>query len=302
MKLSLPLGAATAFFYALGYPMGSAAVQAATPGIVLAARFVVSALILASIVGARRLAWPQGRQAWHAAVVGMLAQGVQFVGCYQAMYAGVSPVLVALVIAMNPVVTAGAAALALGERLTPRRLIAVGLALIAVVAAFAGRVLDVGHVDSAVGWVVVAVLGLSIGGVYQQRYLREGHPVAVNAIGVTVALIPTAAFAAFTPQHVDDPGRAVWTIGVLVVANSVIAATLYLAAIRQAGAAAVSLLFGVIPSVAALLTWLVLGERPDVGVVIGLALGAAACFVGNDTGRRRVKAPEPCAKPAYLDS
>lgn len=282
VKLSFPLGASTAFFYALGYPVGALAVQGATPGTVLVSRFIASVAILLVIVRIRRLEWPRGVQAWHAVVVGFLSQGLQFVGCYQAMYVGVSPVLVALVIAMNPVVTAAAASLMLRERLSLRRIVAVVLALVAVCAAFAGRVIEVGHVDAAVGWVVMAVVGLAVGGVYQQRYLTQGHPIAVNTIGVAVALVPSLIFAAATPQHVTDPTKAFWAIAVLVVANSVIAASLYLAAIKQAGAAAVSLLFGVIPSIAALLTWLLMGERPDVGVVIGLLVGAAACFIGND--------------------
>ncbi|QRY62555.1 DMT family transporter [Gordonia sp. PDNC005] len=290
MRLSIPLGASTAFFYALGYPIGAVAVRAATPGTVLVSRFLASVVILAAIVTARRLEWPRGVQAWHAVVVGFLSQGLQFVGCYQAMYAGVSPVLVALVIAMNPVITAGAAAIMLREPLSRRRVLATVLALVAVCVAFAGRVVDVGHVDAAVGWVVIAVIGLAVGGVYQQRYLTQGHPIAVNTIGVGVALVPASVFAAVTPQHVSDVHEAVWSIAVLVIANSVIAASLYLAAIKQAGAAAVSLLFGVIPSIAALLTWAILGERPDIGVVIGLVVGAIACFVGNERSRRPVSA------------
>jgi drug/metabolite transporter (DMT)-like permease len=41
----------------------------------------------------------------------------------------------------------------------------------------------------------------------------------------------------------------------------------------------VSMLFCVIPAVAGLLSWAMLGQRPDVGIGIGLALGAAACWL-----------------------
>lgn len=292
-KLSLPLGASTAFFYALGYPVGALAVQAATPGLVLLARFGISALILAAIVAARRLQWPRGRQAGHAVIVGLLTQGVQFVGCYEAMYAGVSPVLVALVIAMNPVITAAFATVLLGERLSPRRITAVVLALIAVCVAFAGRVVEVGHIELAIVWVIVAVFGLAVGGVYQQRYLTDGHPLAINAIGVSVALIPTGIFAAVTPQRVMSAAHAISWISLMIIGSSVIGASLYFAVIRQAGAAAAALLFGVIPSLAALLTWALLGQRPDIGVVIGLVIGAGACLIGaadRSGGPRRSEA------------
>ena len=63
--------------------------------------------------------------------------------------------------------------------------------------------------------------------------------------------------------------------------------TLYLHAVKQAGAAQVAMLFAVIPSGAALLTWLLIGTRPDVGVVVGLVIGALACVVGREPRRRR---------------
>lgn len=289
MKLSPTLAPSTALFYALGYPIGSLAVRAATPGIVLVTRFVASAVILAAIVAVLRLEWPRGRDLGHAVVVGLLTQGTQFVGCYEAMRLGVSPVLVALIIAMNPVITAVLAAPVLGERIDLRRVVSVALAVVAIVVAFAGRLLEVGHVDAAVLWVVVAVAGLAAGGVYQQRFVRSGHPIALNAIGVTASLVPGGIFALLTQQEVTDLPQAAWTIAVLVLANSVLAASLYMAAIKQAGAAAVSLLFGIIPSITALLAWAIVGERPDIGVVIGLVIGAVACFLGV---RRPARAPE----------
>ena len=280
MKISPSLALSTAFFYALGYPIGALAVRAATPGIVLLSRFVASAVILACIAAALRLEWPRGKFAAHAAVVGVLSQGVQFVGCYQAMRLGVSPVLVALIIAMNPVLTAALATRALGERLDRRRAASVALAVLAIGAAFAGRLLDVGRIDAAVLWVVFAVFGLAGGGIYQQRYLTTGHPVASNAIGIVAAIMPAGIFALLTKQEVTNAPQAAWMVAILVLANSVVAATLYMAAIKQAGAAAVSLLFGIIPSMAALLSWAIMGEHPDLGVVVGLVIGAAACFLG----------------------
>lgn len=284
MKLSPSLALSTAVFYALGYPIGALAVHAATPGLVLVTRFVASAVILAAIVAAFRLEWPRGKDIGHAVIVGFLTQGTQFVGCYEAMRLGVSPVLVALIIAMNPVITAVIATPVLGEKIDMRRVFSVALAVVAIVVAFAGRLLEVGHVDAAVLWVVVAVFGLAGGGIYQQRFVRSGHPIALNAIGVTAALLPGGIFALLTHQEITDLPQAAWTIAVLVLANSVLAASLYMAAIKQAGAAAVSLLFGIIPSITALLAWAINGERPDIGVVIGLVIGAIACFLGIRRG------------------
>ena len=63
--------------------------------------------------------------------------------------------------------------------------------------------------------------------------------------------------------------------------------TLYVRAINNYGAAAVAMLFAVIPAVAGLLSWLMLGQRPDVGIAVGLVVGAAACWLNARVSRQQ---------------
>ncbi|MDF8262985.1 DMT family transporter [Luteipulveratus flavus] len=284
MKLEPRLAVTVAFLYSLGYPIGALGVEAMAPGPLLVGRFVLSGLalaVIAVVTGARR---PRGVQLRDAVVVGLLTQAVQFIGCYEAMRLGVSPVLVALVIAMNPLATAVLAAALLGERISRRRAVALVLAVVAVVVAFAGRVADVG-IDAAVLAPVVALVGLSLGGVLQQRRLAGVDAVPVSAIGVTASVPFAVLFSLFGPVEVYDARQAVLSLLAMVVFSSVLGMTLYLQAVRRAGAAQVSMLFAVIPSGAALLTWALMGTRPDLGVVVGLAIGAVACVLGRERGR-----------------
>jgi hypothetical protein len=74
----------------------------------------------------------------------------------------------------------------------------------------------------------------------------------------------------------------------MVLLNATLAVSLYLRAINTHGAAAVAMLFAVIPAVAAVLSWLMLGQRPDAGVAVGLLAGALACWLNSRaSGRRR---------------
>jgi drug/metabolite transporter (DMT)-like permease len=89
----------------------------------------------------------------------------------------------------------------------------------------------------------------------------------------------------------------------------VLSMTLYVRGVNEYGAAAVAMLFAVIPAVAGLLSWLMLGQRPDIGIAIGLVAGAAACWLnarmsrqqrqhdpaGDGTGQHRV---DPVHDPA----
>jgi drug/metabolite transporter (DMT)-like permease len=73
----------------------------------------------------------------------------------------------------------------------------------------------------------------------------------------------------------------------MVLLNATLAVSLYVRAINTHGAAAVAMLFAVIPAVAAVLSWLMLGQRPDAGVAVGLLLGGLACWINTRASSRR---------------
>jgi drug/metabolite transporter (DMT)-like permease len=284
---TMPFGAATAltFFYALGYPIGALAVSAMTPMAVLVFRFGLAAAILSVWAAAARVTWPTGRTLVHVLITGLLAQALQFICLYVALQHGAPAVLGAVVISMNPVVTAVLAAAFLGEGITWTRVGALILGVLAVLAACAGRLFAIGGVDTVVLLLVAALVSLAAGGVYQQRFCSGVDFRASAALQNGVALLPSAALFAVMPWHVTDAGKAAGAVAAVVLLNATLCMTLYVRAINNYGAAAVAMLFAVIPAVAGLLSWLMLGERPDIGVAVGLVVGAAACWL-NAKSRR----------------
>jgi drug/metabolite transporter (DMT)-like permease len=166
---TMPLRAASAltFFYALGYPIGALAVSEMSPMAVLVFRFALAAAILATWAALARVTWPTGRTLVHVLITGLLAQALQFSCLYIALMHGAPAVLGAVVISMNPVVTAVLAAAFLGEGLTWTRIGALVLGVLAVLAACAARLLAVGGLDTVVLLLIVALAGLAVGGVYQ---------------------------------------------------------------------------------------------------------------------------------------
>jgi drug/metabolite transporter (DMT)-like permease len=292
----MPLRAASAvtFTYALGYPIGNLAVASMTPMAVLVFRFGLAAVILgiwAKLAGVR---WPTGRKLGHVAVTGLLMQAVQFCCLYLALERGAPAVLGAVVIAMNPVVTAILGALFLRERLGAWRILALVLGVAAVLSACASRLIKTGGVDPVLILLLVALLGLAAGGVYQQRFCADVDFRATSAVQNAVALVPAAVLTALTPFAVHHTANAVLAITAVVLLNATLAVSLYVRAINIYGAAAVSMLFCVIPAVAGLLSWMMLGQRVDIGIAVGLVLGAVACWLNarvsgqqrqNDPGR-----------------
>ncbi|WAC56942.1 DMT family transporter [Gordonia sp. SL306] len=284
MRLAVP----TVLLYGVGYPLGSATVAVMSPFLVILLRFAASALLLWVIVLVRGLRLPSRRLIGHAVVAGVLTQGVQFLGLYWALAHGVPSGLGSLIISLNPVVTAALMSLLMGHRETRAGLISLALGAGAVVFACAPRLLADHSMGAGVLAVVVAMLGLSVGGIYQGRHCTQMDPWMVTAIGLTASTPFAGVATLLTPVHCDNWPRALGLLAVMVVLSSVGATTLYAACIRRSGARAASILFAVIPAAASVMAWIGLGEDLSAFTLIGLALGSAACLLQS-----RSAAPQP---------
>jgi drug/metabolite transporter (DMT)-like permease len=278
---------ALTFVYALGYPIGALAVSAMSPMAVLAFRFGLATVILGSWALIARVTWPTHMALVHVLVSGLLAQGLLFVGLYLALEHGAPAVLGAVVVSMNPVVTALLAALFLDEVLTVGRVVALLLGVAAVLAACAGRLLAVGGVDAVMWLLVVALVGIAAGGVYQQRFCADVDFRATATLQNAACVVPVAVLTLVSPVMVVDLWRAGAAVAAVVLLNALLSMTMYVRAINLYGAAAVSMLFCVIPAVAGLLSWAMLGQRPDVGIAVGLVLGAAACWLNAKSSSQK---------------
>ena len=121
----------------------------------------------------------------------------------------------------------------------------------------------------------------------------------MSAVQNAVALIPAAVLAVLTPFTVHDARQAAIAVAAMVLLNATLAVSLYVRAINNHGAAAVAMLFAVIPAVAAVLAWLMLGQRPDTGVAVGLVVGGFACWLNSRaSGPRRAAGESPERMPA----
>jgi drug/metabolite transporter (DMT)-like permease len=219
------------------YPIGALAVSAMSPMAVLVLRFGLAGAILSGWALIARVTWPTGRTLAHVLVSGLLTQALQFICLYLALMHGAPAVLGAVVISMNPVVTALLAATFLGEGLTWTRVPALVLGVLAVLAACAGRLFTMGGVDRVVLLVLVALVSLAAGGVYQQRFCSGVDFRATAALQNAVALLPVAALAMVMPFEVTDPWKAAGAVAAVFLLNATLCMTLYVRAINIYGAA-----------------------------------------------------------------
>ncbi|GAA5050955.1 DMT family transporter [Nocardia callitridis] len=315
-RLPIRLAGPTAILYAAGYPIGAATVAVMSPFLVISLRFAASAVLLWGVVVARHVLGARGgaaaprvsplsdrRKVGHAMIAGLLTQGVQFLGAYWGLAHGVSAGLAALVIALNPVMTAALLAVFLGQRQSRRGVVALGLAAAAVVLACLPKIVHDHAVGPGVIAVIIAMLGLSVGGVYQGRHCSNMDPWVVNALGLTASTPVAALTLLFSPVTTTDLPRALILLTVMVVISSMIGTTLYSACIKRAGAMAAAILFAVIPAITSLIAWAFLGEQLSILTLVGLLLGAGACALQAASARQKGRAvtsdeaPRPPALP-----
>ena len=274
----LAAAAATIVLYALNYVLSAIAVREVAPFLVLALRWGVIAIALWAVVLVLRIRLPRGRALSETIGINVLTQGAQFIGCYWALGHGASAGIVALVIAMNPVMTAVATAVILRRRQSRRAWVAVVVGAVAVTFACLPKILADPDVGSALVVVVLALLGLSLGSLWQGERLRGESPIAVNAIGACVGLVLLAPFLMAAPPAMPAAGGA-WTLILLIGLVGAAGTTCYSWLVRAIGAGEASIVFSVIPAVTALVAWLALGDEITIPVVVGLVLGALACVL-----------------------
>jgi drug/metabolite transporter (DMT)-like permease len=263
-------------FVALGLPDSE-------PLTFLAVRYAAVVVLLAAAFVLLRPPLPVGRAGWLALVIGgALVQGLYFALLYLALDLGLAAGTVALVVSLQPVLVALAAPRVTGDRVGLSRWIGllIGLlgAVLVIVAQDAVRAGAAGAMACAVG----ALLALSAGALHENRFGMEAHPVTANLVSCSVALLLTAAAAAaFENLHVDWTTDLAISLAYLVVANTLISITLLLAMLRNGEAARVSALFFLVPPLAALIAWAMLGEDLDDLAWVGMAVAAVGVGIAT---------------------
>lgn len=275
------MGLSFVMIWCTGYPTAKIVVGHSGPFTALSLRFACAALIFGSLAVIAKVRWPGHREALHSAVVGVLQLALQFGGVYGAMRLGASASLSALVIGAMPL-SVSAFSLLLGERIG--RLQWLGLLV-----GFAGVWLVIGDslADAradvwAVAALLLGLLGISCGTLYQKRHgsaidLRAG--LAIQNTAGALALLPLAW--GLEGLHADGSPAFWLSTAWIVLVNSVGGFALLFLLIRHGAATQVAALFYLVPAVGAIMGHYVLGEVLTRLEVIGFFVAATGVWLGT---------------------
>jgi drug/metabolite transporter (DMT)-like permease len=252
----------------------------AEPLTFLLLRFVLVLAILLPVCWLVRARWPSPREAAHMAIAGVLLQGGYLGGVFLSLHYGMPAGISALITGLQPVLTAVAAGVLLGERTGARQWVGLGLGFGGVMLVVGDRMALQGLAAAAIVFSVLGLASITLGTVWQKRHggavdLRSGA--ALQFIAAAIALAPFAFL--FETREVRWSGEFVFALAWLVLVLSLGAIFLLLGLIRQGAATRVASLFYLVPPTTALFAWLLFGETYTWLAAAGMALGMLAVWL-----------------------
>lgn len=248
----------------------------AEPLTFLLLRFALVVVLMLPLALAMRVAWPRSlTQVGHVAIVGVLMQGGYLSGVFCSINLGMSAGVSALIVGVQPILTAFASAPLFGERLRARQWSGLVLGFCGVLLVVLGRSALSGITPATLALSVMALVSITAGTLYQKRFcgavdLRAGSVIQFCAAGLV--LLPLALM--FETMQVRWTGEFMFTIAWLVLVLSMGAISLLYILIRKGAATKVASLFYLVPPSTALMAYVMFGETLSLMAMAGMVLAA----------------------------
>ncbi len=239
-------------------------------------RYLFSILCFGIWIGISKPLWPAERGQWlHLAVTGLLMHGGYLGGVWVAMAHGMGSGLAALIVGVQPVLTAVWLS-RMGQKSVSRQQW-LGLLL-----GFLGLVLVVWRklmAGTEVSWftlsaISLALLSITAGTLYQKRFLQATDVRTASVVQLTAALLLTL------PLSFLETEAMVWNMHLMgamawaVLALSLGASSLLYLLIQRGAATSVTSLFYLVPPSTALMAWLLFDELITPITLMGTLLTA----------------------------
>jgi drug/metabolite transporter (DMT)-like permease len=225
--------------------------------------------------------WPRGREQWfHLAVLGTLQHAGYLGGVWAAVKAGMPAGLAALIVCLQPVLTAAWLSWrSAAHRVSARQWVGLALGLGGLTLVLWRR-MQGGELGAATLLLAVgALLSITVGTLYQKRFVRPVEVRTANLVQLAAALLVTLPLTLLEHEAMHwQPqlwAALAWSVLALTLGGS---SLLYLL-IQRGAATEVTSLFYLVPPCTALMAWIGFGETITPSMWLGMVLCATAVFL-----------------------
>lgn len=291
----LLLAAAPVLFvlmWATGFVVARLSAPHADPLTFLGIRFPIAGVLFALIALALAAPWPGARQAFHATVAGAFLHGGYLGPVYWAVAHGMPAGVSALIVGLQPLMTAIIAAAMVKEEISLRHWAGLAVGILGVALVVSPRLepgLTGGITPLTTAVNLLGALSISFGTVYQKRFataLNLASGGAWQYVGASIAVIIPAVL--MEEMRFDGSFEAWFALGWSVIVLSLGAITLLMLLIRLGDVGRVSSLIFLVPGVSALMAYGLFGETLSLIQIAGMGVCAAAVLIVT---RRRALPP-----------
>jgi drug/metabolite transporter (DMT)-like permease len=283
MKFSLDNAIAPIFvlIWSTGFVIARLAMPYVEPATFLFWRFagVLAAMAVLSLVW--RITWPNWSQIKHIAIAGVLLQFGYLMGVWVAVRLGMTAGLVALIVGLQPILTAWFAAW-VSEKVTTKQWIGLAFGFIGVALVVAAKVglLSIPLVSYFLAF--AALLSITFGTIYQKKYCPIFDLRAGSAIQFGVSAILS-----FFCMFFFETGVMVWNAPVIsallwaIFPISIGSMSLLFMMIRKGAATKVTSLLYLTPPTTAVMAWMLFDEPFTLLMAVGLCLTMTGVVLVN---------------------
>ena len=253
----------------------------AEPFTFLAIRMTIAAALTGLIAVIFRAQWPTCATQWGwAIIVGLLLQGTYLGGVFFSISRGMPAAVCALIVCMQPILTAILVGPLLGENISGRQWLGLGLGLTGVVIVLFPGIAPASIDGIGIASSTFSLFGITLGTLLQKRNLPQIDFRSGGTIQFSVASIFFIVLAvSMESGSIIWSSKFIFALSWLVLIMSLGAISLMFILIRMGSATSFSSIFYLVPPVTALIEWGVFNEQLIPNAWIGIALAATGVWL-----------------------
>jgi drug/metabolite transporter (DMT)-like permease len=261
--------------WSTGFIVARYAMPYSPPMTFLWVRYLLSILAFWLWIRWARVAWPQSRaQWWHLGVTGVFMHAGYLSGVWVAVKAGMGSGLSALIVGLQPVLTAIWLS-SQGGQVSRRQWGGLLLGFLGLVLVVSRKMQDTMEVTPwTLSLAVLALFSITIGTLYQKRHVQPCDVRTANTVQLMAAALVTLPLVALESEavqwHPSLLGAMAWSVLGMTLGGS----SLFYMLIQRGAAASVSSLMYLVPPCTAMLAWFLFDEPVTVTTLVGIVLTA----------------------------
>jgi drug/metabolite transporter (DMT)-like permease len=239
-------------------------------------RYVFSILCFVLWVKWARVPWPQGRtQWWHLAVTGVLMHAGYLGGVWAAVKVGMGAGLTALIVGLQPVITAIWLS-ARGGHVSRRQWQGLALGFMGL-AMVVSRKLEGGIEVTpwSLTMITMALVSITTGTLYQKRFVQPCDVRSANAVQLMAAYVVTLPLALLETEPALWNAEMMWAMAWAVLVLTLGGSSLFYILIQRGAAASVTSLLYLVPPTTAVMAWVLFNEPITLVTLAGIVVTAA---------------------------